>query len=70
MSKMKKPKDSNDFLKYSGLGMQFFITMAICGWLGYKMDQWWRQGRPLFIIIMIFAAAAGGFYQLIKATRR
>ena len=70
MSEMKKPNNSNDFLKYSGLGMQFFIAMAICGWLGYKMDLWWRQGRPLFIIIMIFAGAAGGFYQLIKATRR
>ena len=67
MANEKKPKPHNDFLKYSGLGLQFFITIAICGWLGYKMDEWWRDGQPLFIIIMIFAGAIGGFYQLFKA---
>jgi hypothetical protein len=62
-------KGSNDLLKYSGLGMQFFLTIAICGWLGYKMDQWWRGGKPLFVVIMIFLGTAGGFYQLYRATK-
>ena len=69
MSEKKNSNDPNAFLKYSGLGLQFFITIAICGWLGYKMDQWWRQGRPLFIIVMIFIGTVGGFYQLYQATK-
>jgi len=69
LEEKKKDNSPNAYLKYSGLGLQFFITIGICGWLGYKMDQWWRQGRPLFIIIMIFVGFIGGFYQLIKATR-
>ncbi|MCE7996530.1 MAG: AtpZ/AtpI family protein [Roseivirga sp.] len=62
-------KGPNDLLKYSGLGMQFFLTIAICGWLGYKMDEWWREGQPLFVIIMIFLGTVGGFYQLYRATK-
>ncbi len=62
-------KSPNDLLKYSGLGMQFFLTIAICGWLGYKMDQSWREGQPLFVIIMIFLGTVGGFYQLYRATK-
>lgn len=62
-------KSPNDLLKYSGLGMQFFLTIAICGWLGYKMDEWWREGEPLFVIVMIFLGTIGGFYQLYRATK-
>lgn len=62
-------KSPNELLKYSGLGMQFFLTIAICGWLGYKMDQYWREGKPLFMIIMIFLGTVGGFYQLYRATK-
>lgn len=60
-------RETNDFLKYSGLGLQLFITIGICGWIGYELDGWLREGRPLFIIILIFAGAIGGFYQLYKS---
>lgn len=60
-------KKTNAYLKYSQLGIQLAATIALCGWLGYKMDQWWNNEKPLFIIIMIFIGAIGAFYQLYKS---
>ncbi|PIQ48013.1 MAG: hypothetical protein COW03_12420 [Cytophagales bacterium CG12_big_fil_rev_8_21_14_0_65_40_12] len=60
-------KGPNNYLKYSQLGIQLFVTIALCGWLGYKMDEWWNNGKALFVIIMIFVGSAGAFYQLYKS---
>ena len=60
-------KGPNNYLKYSQLGIQLFVTIALCGWLGYKMDEWWNNGKALFVIIMIFVCSAGAFYQLYKS---
>lgn len=63
-------KGPNNYLKYSQLGIQLFVTIALCGWLGYKMDEWWNNGKALFVIIMIFVGSAGAFYQLYKSLPR
>ena len=65
----KKPLKSagNAYLKYSQLGIQLFVTIGLCGWLGYKMDEWWNNGKSLYIIIMIFIGAFGAFYMLFKS---
>lgn len=60
-------KGPNNYLKYSQLGIQLFVTIALCGWLGYKMDEWWNNGKALYVIIMIFVGSAGAFYQLYKS---
>ncbi|OEK06864.1 AtpZ/AtpI family protein [Roseivirga misakiensis] len=60
-------KNSNNYLKYSQLGIQLFLTIGICGWLGYKMDSWWNNGKPLFIILMILIGTTGAIYQLYKS---
>ena len=66
------PKEPNhkSYLKYSGLGLQLFITIGIFGWLGYEMDKGWNEGSPLFIIIMIFLGIVGGFYQFFKSVNK
>ena len=70
MPKKKETDKANDFLKYSGLGLQFFLTIAICGWLGYKMDASWRDGKPLYIILMVFLGLGGAFYQLYRTIKK
>jgi hypothetical protein len=60
-------KGPNNYLKYSQLGIQLFVTIALCGWLGYKMDEWWNSGKALYVIIMIFVGSAGAFYQMYKS---
>jgi len=59
--------NNKSYLKYSGLGLQLFVTIGFFGWLGYEMDQYWNDDQPLFIIIMIFLGIIGGFYQFYKA---
>jgi len=60
-------KNSNSYLKYSQLGLQLFVTIGLCGWLGYKMDQWWNGGRALFVIIMVLIGTGGAIYQLYRS---
>jgi hypothetical protein len=60
-------KGPNNYLKYSQLGIQLFVTIGLCGWLGYKMDEWWNNGNALYVIIMIFVGSAGAFYQMYKS---
>ena len=60
-------KGPNNYLKYSQLGIQLFVTIALCGWLGYKMDEWWNYGKALYVIIMIFVGSTGAFYQMYKS---
>lgn len=63
-----KPKPSvNDYLKYSQLGLELFVTIGITGFLGHQMDEWWNQGRPLWILVMIGVGAVGAFYRLFKS---
>ncbi len=67
--KVPKPEDKS-YLKYSGLGLQLFITIGLFAWLGYKMDYFWNDGKPLYIIIMIFLGVIGGFYNFYKAVNQ
>jgi hypothetical protein len=63
-----QPKNEpNNYLKYSQLGIQLFVTIGLCGWLGFKMDQWWNEGKALYLIIMIFVGSTGAFYQMYKS---
>ncbi|WP_268122978.1 AtpZ/AtpI family protein [Roseivirga pacifica] len=62
-----KPKKTNNVFKYSQLGFQLFAVIGLFTWLGYKMDEWWNNGKPLFLIIMMFLGAFGGFYQLFRS---
>jgi F0F1-type ATP synthase assembly protein I len=63
----KSSKGPNQFLKYSQLGFQLFVTIGLFTWLGYLMDDKWRQGKPLFLLIMMFLGMIGGFFQFYKS---
>jgi F0F1-type ATP synthase assembly protein I len=64
----KEPKEkANSFLKYSQLGIQLFVTIGICGYLGYLMDQNWRDGRALWVIIMVLMGTGGALYNLYRS---
>ncbi|GHE54180.1 MULTISPECIES: AtpZ/AtpI family protein [Roseivirga] len=67
MPEKRPSKEPNQYLKYSQLGLQLFVTIGICGWLGYKMDEWWNDGRSLFVILMVLVGATGAIYQLYRS---
>ncbi|MDB4447796.1 AtpZ/AtpI family protein [Roseivirga sp.] len=65
--KSKGPNNPNSYLKYSQLGIQLFLTIGVCAWLGFKMDESWNNGKPLFIILMILVGTTGAIYMLYKS---
>lgn len=63
-------KRVNEYLKYSGMAIQFFILIAIAAWIGQKLDAWLDTPRPLFTIFLILLFATGYFIKLYKDLTR
>lgn len=67
----KPPKrPHNQYLKYSGLGLQLLITIGVAGWLGYLLDGHLGLKYPIFMIIFGFMAFAGSLYQWYRMINR
>ena len=66
----KKSNRYNSYLKYSGLAIQLLVTIAVCGWVGHKADQYFGYKYPVFMLILGFLGFAGIMYQIYKAVNR
>lgn len=66
----KKPSPSNNYLRYSGLALQLLITIAACGWLGYKADQYFGNKYPLLMLLLGFLGFGGSLYQIYRSINR
>lgn len=60
----------NNYLKYSGLALQLLLTIAACGWIGYKADQFMGNKYPVFMLILGFLGFGGTMYQLYRSVNR
>jgi hypothetical protein len=63
-------KTVNNFLKYSGLGMQMMATIGIAAWLGLKLDQYLELKFPAFLLTFVFVAFGGMMYQLYRSLNK
>lgn len=68
-SKKLNPSSSN-YLRYSGLALQLLVTIAVCGWLGYKADQYFGNKYPLLMLLLGFLGFAGSLYQIYRSINR
>jgi F0F1-type ATP synthase assembly protein I len=66
----RKPSQSNSYLRYSGLAIQLLATIGVCGWIGYKLDQWLSLKYPVFMITLGLAGFAGIMYQVYRSINR
>jgi hypothetical protein len=66
--KSKTTRRTNQYLRYTSLGLQLLITLAIAGIGGYFLDQWIGWQFPVFLLLFIMVALAGSIYLLIKGT--
>ncbi|MDP6963547.1 MAG: AtpZ/AtpI family protein [Planctomycetota bacterium] len=55
-----------DFAKHATLGIEFFASVAIFAWLGYKLDQLlgFDDSFPLFLLAGVFLGLGIGVYRL------
>lgn len=66
----KKLNQYNAWLRYSGLGLQLFLTIGIAGWLGYKLDQYLSLKFPAFLLCFIMVSFAGMVYKIYRSLNR
>lgn len=66
----KKQNRYNTYLRYSGLGLQLLVTIAVCGWLGYKADQYFENKYPLLMLLFGFLGFADSMYQIYRSINR
>jgi len=66
----KKQKPSNDFLKYSGLGLQLLAGIGLAAWLGYKLDQYLQFKFPLFLLSFVLITFSGMMFQLYRSLNK
>ena len=66
----RKPNRYNYYLRYSGLAFQLLLTIAACGWLGYKADQYLGNKYPVFMLLLGFAGFGGTMYQIYRSINR
>ena len=66
----KKPARYNSYLRYSGLAFQLLITIAVCGWVGYKLDQYVENKYPIYMLILGFLGFAGALFQVYRSVSK
>ena len=53
------------YLKYSGLGLQMGLTIAILAYLGTYLDKRYHTSQPWFTIVLCLVAIIGSTVKLI-----
>ncbi len=65
-SSSRGPQALGDLGRFAGLGLQFAVTMAVLGALGWWLDS--RFGTlPWLLVTGVLLGAIGGFVRIIKA---
>lgn len=62
----KTPKPLNDYLRYSGLGIQLIVLLLAGMWLGDWVDGKAATSKPWFTILFTLLGLGGGLYQLLR----
>ncbi len=62
--KSKHRKKVQNYLKYSGFAIQFFVLVLIGALLGKRLDAYFGLERPLITIFLILFFSGGYFYKL------
>jgi len=65
-----KNKPVNDFLKYSGLGIQMLGGIGLAAWLGLKLDEYFGLKFPVFLLTNVFVIFGGMMYQLYRSLNK
>jgi ATP synthase protein I len=61
------PDPQNNFLKYSGLGLQLLLVIGTCAWVGLKIDQYLGFKFPVFLMSLMLLSFIGMMYKLYRS---
>jgi putative F0F1-ATPase subunit (Ca2+/Mg2+ transporter) len=57
-------------LRYSGMGIQFFVMIGIAAWGGQKLDAYFSTPKPFITIFLILLFSTGYFIKLYRDLTR
>lgn len=66
MKRAPKTEGVNPLMKYTGLGMQLGLTIAIFAWLGHYLDGKFATSQPLWTAGLSLFGVLGGLYSVFK----
>lgn len=64
-----KPND-NQWMRYMGLGAQFFGSIAITLGIGWKLDSMWGFTSPLLVLVLPLLAIIFNLVKIIIETNK
>ena len=59
-----KKRQTNAFLKFSGLGLQMLVAIGLGAWIGMKLDQYFELKFPVFLLLFVFSIFGGMMFKL------
>ena len=65
-----KNAGDKQLLRYSGLAMQFLISIGIGVFIGLKADQWLNLSIPLLVWLLPLLFICGMIFKIIKDTSK
>ena len=68
MSDQKKSNYS-DYLKYSGIALEMFVTIFLGTYLGQLIDKKVGLEIPIFLLLFLFLALGISFYRVFKSLK-
>lgn len=74
-SREPKPANSEDgknagLMRYMGLGAQFFVTIFVMLFIGWKVDRWLEFYNPVFIWVLPLLAIVATLLKIIIETNK
>ena len=66
MKDERKTEGVNQYLKFSGMGMQMAITIALFAWLGTFLDKKFETDKPLWTAGLSLLGVFSGLYLMLK----
>jgi len=61
---------NKQLLRYSGLAMQFLISIGIGVFIGLKVDEWLHFSFPLLVWLLPLLFIFGIIYKIMKETSK
>ncbi len=58
---------NNGLARWLGFGIEFCGVLAVCSYIGYKLDQW-LNSSPWFLLTGFIVGFAGMIYIVVKET--
>ena len=64
--KSSKPKQRNNYLRFSGIAIQMGAIIGLGAWGGSALDTHYHNTNKLFTIVLTLLAVAASLYLVIK----